>query len=171
MYWPFANRSFLSLFIVIRIRASFSAEKVALYRLGENRSLGWQYEHQPKIYKLNIGLLHWLHVMISNAKAFILGTFHGLPTGFTLTLQAWSPVYKTPCGGWLPTATLRFIKKRRLDFPHGIFRALFFCGEDVGSHIHLPRGCAEKLTTQLDSAEIPYTLCGCTHPCAGIHVL
>ena len=37
------------------------------------------YEHQPKIYKPNTGLLHWLHIMISNAKAFILGTFHGLP--------------------------------------------------------------------------------------------
>ena len=37
------------------------------------------YEHQPKVYKPNTGLLHWLHVMISNAKAFILGTFHGLP--------------------------------------------------------------------------------------------
>ena len=37
------------------------------------------YEHQPKIYNLNTGLLHWLHIMISNAKAFILGTFHGLP--------------------------------------------------------------------------------------------
>ena len=36
------------------------------------------YEHQPKIYKPNTGLLHWLHIMISNAKAFILGTFHGL---------------------------------------------------------------------------------------------
>lgn len=37
------------------------------------------YEHQPKVYNPNTGLLHWLHVMISNAKVFILGTFHGLP--------------------------------------------------------------------------------------------
>lgn len=37
------------------------------------------YKHQPKVYNPNTGLLHWLHVMISNAKAFILGTFHGFP--------------------------------------------------------------------------------------------
>jgi len=30
------------------------------------------YEHQPKVYNPNTGLLHWLHVMISNEKAFIL---------------------------------------------------------------------------------------------------
>jgi len=24
-------------------------------------------------------MLHWLHIAISNAKAFILGTYHGLP--------------------------------------------------------------------------------------------
>lgn len=32
-----------------------------------------------KSYDPNSGLLHWLHVVISNAKAFILGTYHGLP--------------------------------------------------------------------------------------------
>lgn len=25
------------------------------------------------------GLLHWLHIVIRNAKVFILGTYHGLP--------------------------------------------------------------------------------------------
>ena len=47
------------------------------YRSYKKGLLG--YEHQPKVYNPNTGLLHWLHVMISNAKAFILGTFHGLP--------------------------------------------------------------------------------------------
>lgn len=28
------------------------------------------------------GLFHWLHIVISNAKAFILGTYHGLPKKF-----------------------------------------------------------------------------------------
>lgn len=37
------------------------------------------YTHEHKSYDLNSGLLHWLHVVISNAKAFILGTYHGLP--------------------------------------------------------------------------------------------
>lgn len=39
------------------------------------------YTHEYKLYDPNSGLLHWLHIMISNAKAFILGTYHGLPKG------------------------------------------------------------------------------------------
>ncbi len=38
---------------------------------------GYTHEHKP--YDPDSGLLHWLHIMISNAKAFILGTYHGLP--------------------------------------------------------------------------------------------
>ena len=38
---------------------------------------GYTHDHKP--YDPNSGLLHWLHVIISNAKAFILGTYHGLP--------------------------------------------------------------------------------------------
>lgn len=38
---------------------------------------GFTHEHKP--YDPESGLLHWLHVVISNAKAFILGTYHGLP--------------------------------------------------------------------------------------------
>ena len=38
---------------------------------------GYTHEHKP--YNPNSGLLHWLHIVISNAKAFILGTYHGLP--------------------------------------------------------------------------------------------
>lgn len=37
------------------------------------------YTHEHKLYDPNSGLLHWLHIAISNAKAFILGTYHGLP--------------------------------------------------------------------------------------------
>ena len=37
------------------------------------------YTHEYKSYDPGSGLLHWLHVVISNAKAFILGTYHGLP--------------------------------------------------------------------------------------------
>ena len=37
------------------------------------------YTHEHKPYDPNSGLLHWLHIVISNAKAFILGTYHGLP--------------------------------------------------------------------------------------------
>jgi len=37
------------------------------------------YAHEYKLYVPNSGLLHWLHIIISNAKAFILGTYHGLP--------------------------------------------------------------------------------------------
>ena len=35
--------------------------------------------HEHKPYDPNSGLLHWLHIVISNAKAFVLGTYHGLP--------------------------------------------------------------------------------------------
>ena len=37
------------------------------------------YTHQHRSYNPDSGLLHWLHIVISNAKAFILGTYHGLP--------------------------------------------------------------------------------------------
>ncbi len=37
------------------------------------------YAHVHKHYDPHSGLLHWLHIVISNAKAFILGTYHGLP--------------------------------------------------------------------------------------------
>ena len=37
------------------------------------------YTHQHRSYDPYSGLLHWLHIVISNAKAFILGTYHGLP--------------------------------------------------------------------------------------------
>lgn len=37
------------------------------------------YAHKRMPYDPNSGLLHWLHIVISNAKAFILGTYHGLP--------------------------------------------------------------------------------------------
>ena len=36
------------------------------------------YAHEYQPYDPDSGLLHWLHVVISNAKSFILGTYHGL---------------------------------------------------------------------------------------------
>lgn len=46
------------------------------YRSYKKGLLG--YENQSKVYNLNTSLLHWLHVMISNAKAFILGNISPL---------------------------------------------------------------------------------------------
>ena len=37
------------------------------------------FTHEHRSYDPDSGLLHWLHIVISNAKAFILGTYHGLP--------------------------------------------------------------------------------------------
>lgn len=51
-----------------------------------------------------------------------------------------------------------FYKKKALGFSTRNIPRIVFCGEDVSGYIHLPRGCAEKLTAQLDSAEIPYIL-------------
>ena len=36
------------------------------------------FSHEHKTYDPSSGLLHWLHIIIGNAKAFILGTYHGL---------------------------------------------------------------------------------------------
>ena len=46
------------------------------------------HDHRP--YAPESGLLHWLHIVISNAKAFILGTYHGLPKQY---LQAYLDEY------------------------------------------------------------------------------
>lgn len=37
---------------------------------------GYAHEHKP--YDPDSSFLHWLHIVISNAKALILGTYHGL---------------------------------------------------------------------------------------------
>lgn len=37
------------------------------------------FSHEYKAYDPDSGLLHWLHILVSNAKAFISGTYHGLP--------------------------------------------------------------------------------------------
>ena len=37
------------------------------------------FNHQPEIYDSDSRILRWLHTIISNAKAFIQGTYHGLP--------------------------------------------------------------------------------------------
>jgi len=37
------------------------------------------FSHEHKTYDPSSGLLHWLHIVVGNAKAFILGTYHGLP--------------------------------------------------------------------------------------------
>jgi len=38
-----------------------------------------EYIHEHKTYVPNSGTLHWLHIVVSDAKAFILDTYHGLP--------------------------------------------------------------------------------------------
>lgn len=37
------------------------------------------FDHQHKPYDPQSGMLHWLHIMVGNAKAYIMGTYHGLP--------------------------------------------------------------------------------------------
>jgi len=37
------------------------------------------FTHEHKTYNPYSGLLHWLHIMVENVKAFLLGTYHGLP--------------------------------------------------------------------------------------------
>jgi len=42
---------------------------------------GKDFTHEHKTYNPDSGLLHWLHIMVGNVKAFLLGTYHGLPKG------------------------------------------------------------------------------------------
>ena len=51
-----------------------------------------------------------------------------------------------------------FYKKKALGFSTRNMPRIVFCGDDIGRYIHLPRGCAEKLTAQLDSAGIAYAI-------------
>ena len=62
--------------------AQTSIEKGSVILSDGYRSYGpalTDYDHQPKTYDPENGMLRWLHIMIGNAKAFILGTYHGLP--------------------------------------------------------------------------------------------
>ena len=40
------------------------------------------YTHEHKPCNPDSDMLRWLHIVVSNAKAFILGTYHGLPTEY-----------------------------------------------------------------------------------------
>jgi transposase-like protein len=42
------------------------------------KPLAEKYMHQYEIFDTDSKILHWLHIVIGNAKAFVLGTFHGL---------------------------------------------------------------------------------------------
>ncbi len=42
------------------------------------KPLAEKFTHQYKIFDADSDLLHWLHIVIGNAKAFVNGTFHGL---------------------------------------------------------------------------------------------
>jgi len=37
-----------------------------------------KYLHHFEVFDSNSDMLHWLHIMIGNAKAFVMGTYHGL---------------------------------------------------------------------------------------------
>jgi len=37
-----------------------------------------KYLHEYQVFDADAEMLHWLHIIIGNAKAFVLGTFHGL---------------------------------------------------------------------------------------------
>lgn len=42
------------------------------------KPLAQNYEHYFEVFDANSDLLHWLHIVVSNVKAFVSGTFHGL---------------------------------------------------------------------------------------------
>jgi len=83
------NPKYLKMRITPNIKKS-SVQKFAKPAFAENiviRSDGYRsyipalkdFTHEHKIYDPDSGLLHWLHIMVGNVKAFLLGTYHGLP--------------------------------------------------------------------------------------------
>lgn len=42
------------------------------------KPLAEKYLHEYHVFDVDAEMLHWLHIIIGNAKAFVLGTFHGL---------------------------------------------------------------------------------------------
>ncbi len=83
------NPRYLKMQVTSNIKQA-SVRKFARSAFAENsviRSDGYRsyipalkdFTHEHKTYDPSSGLLHWLHVIVGNAKAFILGTYHGLP--------------------------------------------------------------------------------------------
>lgn len=68
-----------------------------------------EYIHEPVKYDVKGEALHWLHIMISNAKSFILGTYHGLP--------------KENLSSYLAEFCFRFSRR---NFAHALFSRLAF---------------------------------------------
>ena len=90
------------------VRAAFAYDSVICsdgYRCDIPALEGYTHEHRS--YDPDSGLLHWLHIVISNAKAFILGTYHGLPKKY---LQSYLDEY-----------SFRF---SRCDFAPALFKRL-----------------------------------------------
>ena len=42
------------------------------------KPLSEKYIHEYDVFSPDSGMLNWLYIMIGNAKAFVIGTFHGL---------------------------------------------------------------------------------------------
>lgn len=42
------------------------------------KPLAEKYKHEYQVFDSDSDMLHWLHIIIGNAKAFVLGTYHGL---------------------------------------------------------------------------------------------
>jgi hypothetical protein len=42
------------------------------------KPLADKYKHDYKVFDPEDDILHWLHIIISNAKSFVSGTYHGL---------------------------------------------------------------------------------------------
>jgi transposase-like protein len=57
--------------------AEGSAVQSDAYR-SYRKPLAEKYLHEYQVFDADSEMLHWLHIIIGNAKAFVLGTFHGL---------------------------------------------------------------------------------------------
>ena len=58
---------------VIRPKSTIQSDAYHSYR----KPLGENYDHQYQVFDSNGEMLHWLHLIIGNAKSFLQGTYHG----------------------------------------------------------------------------------------------
>ena len=56
-----------------------SGSKIHSDALGSfHAALQGEYVHHYQVFDKDSGALHWIHTLISNAKSFLLGTYHGI---------------------------------------------------------------------------------------------
>ena len=150
---------------VQKISKDFIEEKASLWSAdGELGALSKteDIEESPKPWKKSPSLFH--------AEDAALPLSITLSNGIYIAATGLKPRLQNALRRLAAYSNPEFYKKKALGFSTRNIPRIVFCGEDIGGYIHLPRGCAEKMTAQLDSAKIPYTMHDERQPGRGIKV-